>query len=1149
MEPILKDFAQVTREITFFSPQIPLISNVSGQLATGDLATSEYWCQHIRQPVRFAAGIETLLEQGYEVFLEIGTKPILSSLGRQIQSSINNQQSLILWLPSLRQGRSDWQQLLHSLGELYVHGMHVDWAGFDRDYPRRRVTLPTYPFQRQRYWVETSEVSSRKTAELIEVNSRSEDIHPLIGRRIFSATLQDGEILFESHISQKSPTFLRHHQVFQHVIPPIAVYVEIALAAGSVVFKSGNLGLEEFVIQQALILPENQTKTLQIVLTSDRTSDEKTEKYFFQIFSLTMNEKDEQISWMFHASGKIFAENKDALPPQIDMDALQARCTKEIPIETFYQGFHERGINYGDSFREIKQLRMGKGEVLGLIQVPKTFMFEVEDYKLYPPQLDAAMQVFGTAFLEINKQDCYLPVGIERLRFYKHPESQVWSYTQISPVKDTDQQTLTTKELRLFNPEGHLIAAIEGVVLKKANLKAMLRSSREPWQDWLYTVEWLPRMRKGEQSIDESIQEKPELKPGNWLILTDTQGVGQQLATHLSEREKTCTLVFSGKEYEQVAEHEFRIDPVNLSDFQRLLKQTLTAQSPSLDGVVYLWGLDSAKTSELTITDLKEVSQRECGSILYLIRSLINVSFAEPPSLWLVTRGTQPVGDMPHISGIAQSPLWGMGKVIGLEYPEIWGGMLDLSPDVHEGETVALLTEILDSEGEDHLAFRNGQRYVARLMRGKQLKFQDARFQTEGTYLITGGLGALGLKVAQCMVDYGARYLVLNGRRGVSSNTQQEVINYLEQAGAMVLVAKADVSKEEDMIKVLTEIKTSMPPLKGIVHAAGVAGYQLIKEMDVNTIESVFRPKVIGTWILHQLTKEMDLDFFVCFSSIASLFGSPGQGNYAAANAFLDALAHYRRHLKLPALSINWGLWANGGMASPDFQKWLTQMGVGTLPPEQAIDVLCSLIGTNCIQTTVAKMNWDIFKELYEASKKRPLLETITGRSQEVTKQSSEQQSEILQRLFKTSEHEHYSLLLEYIQDLAVEILGLNVSQFDIHQSLNTMGLDSLMAFELRNRIKTDLGVEVPLVKFLEDLNVEGLILEIKQQLKEVAFTSAEFVAVGISPIQEKQQADQIDMGEGISLEQAGQLLRNPDQLTDKQVDELLRGMLSKKEK
>src|SRR5262249_33514671 len=188
---------------------------------------------------------------------------------------------------------------------------------------------------------------------------------------------------------------------------------------------------------------------------------------------------------------------------------------------------------------------------------------------------------------------------------------------------------------------------------------------------------------------------------------------------------------------------------------------------------------------------------------------------------------------------------------------------------------------------------------------------------------------------------------------------------------------QADVSDQPAMAALFARIESSLPPLRGIVHAAGLPGFQALQDMTPDSLHSVLRPKVTGAWILHQLSRNLKLDFFICFSSIASVWGSKSQAHYAAANHFLDILAHYRRALGLPALSVNWGPWAGGGMASTDAQTWLHRMGVSALPPAPAIDALAYLLPSSHTQTVVAQVDWTRFKELYEVRANRPLLENI----------------------------------------------------------------------------------------------------------------------------------------------------------------------------
>jgi thioester reductase-like protein len=409
--------------------------------------------------------------------------------------------------------------------------------------------------------------------------------------------------------------------------------------------------------------------------------------------------------------------------------------------------------------------------------------------------------------------------------------------------------------------------------------------------------------------------------------------------------------------------------------------------------------------------------------------------------------------------------------------------MLDLAPEVTADEVTTLLSGIEEFQGDDHLAFRQGQRYVACLVRKPLPECQGVTLRSDGTYLITGGLGALGLKVAEWMVEQGAQHLVLISRRSAASEVQQ-TLNQLQQAGATVHVAPADVSSEAEMMRVFEEMQASLPPLRGVIHAAGIPGYDALKDMQPGTLEAVLRPKVVGAWILHQLTQGIPLDFFVNFSSIASVWGSKGQAHYAAANHFLDALAHYRRGLGLPALSINWGPWAGGGMAVEEFQMWMSRMGVEGLQPHQAIAALERALATNWTQITVAHVDWTLFKGIFEARSKRPILDLLDGQPEQSPEKSlyPEQKSEIIQRLEDSTTAERHSLLLTHLQAEVAKILKLPQLP-DPHHGLFELGMDSLMAIEIVNTIRSQLQIELPIAEFMQASSIATLTTLLLKQL------------------------------------------------------------------
>ncbi len=817
MEPMLAEFAALANRVTYQQPRIPLLSNVTGIREDERLTRASYWVNHVRQPVQFARSMETLHQEGYQVFLEIGPKPILLSMGQQCLPKEE-----ALWLPSLRPGRDDWQQMLHSLGELYVRGVKVDWSGFDADYFRSKVVLPNYPFQRQRYWVEESK---------------------------------------------------NRHQ------------------------------------------------------TAGTLSSQKV----------------------------------------------------QTPIINLLQ--------QGDSQKLARHL-----ETVGQLSE--------DEVKLLPKLLELLVE--------------------------QH------------------QQQLTT-------------ASIE---------------------DWLYQLEWQSKPRIPKTSLKRT----QASEPGIWLILADPDGLGQNLADLLRARGHSCILIYAGHGYQAKETGSWILNPASPDDFERLLQEDWATSEMLLRGVIHLWSLEAAPPDVLTASSLEWAQSLCCASLLHLVRVLVKHKCSTSPQLWLVTRGALPVSQ--SLPAVAQAPLWGLGKAIALEHSEFWGGMVDLAPEMTDDEAAKLLEEIEDSQGEDHLSFRDGRRYVARLVRSQPSEVQTLSLRSDSTYLITGGLGALGLKIARWMVERGARHLVLIGRREASLQARQVITN-LEQVGAKVLVARGDVTNRGELIKVLEEIQASMAPIKGIVHAAGILDDGILLQQNWSRFKLVMASKVEGTWNLHILTQQLPLDFFIMFSSAAALLGSPGQGNYAAANSFMDTLAHYRRSLGLPGLSINWGPWDDAGMAASlasSHQNRMISRGLNAIAPEQGLQVLEHLLGQTNAQVGVLSVDWSMFERQFPTDIRLPLLSELVDETQSLKQeeQSLAKRAELLQCLEEaTTRKEREAILITYIQDWLVcqvaKELGFKPEDIDIRAPFDSYGMDSLLAISISSAGRQFLGIEMSPLLLLHYPTIELL--------------------------------------------------------------------------
>jgi acyl transferase domain-containing protein/acyl carrier protein len=415
----------------------------------------------------------------------------------------------------------------------------------------------------------------------------------------------------------------------------------------------------------------------------------------------------------------------------------------------------------------------------------------------------------------------------------------------------------------------------------------------------------------------------------------------------------------------------------------------------------------------------------------------------------------------------------------------------------------------------------------------------ETLFREDGSYLITGGLGALGLSVARWMVGCGARHLILMGRNG-PAGAIKEAIDSLKEGGANVMTVKADVADIRRVKQAVAKSKSEMPPLRGVIHAAGILDDGILLQQDVERFRRVMAPKIAGAWNLHVATKKEPLDFFILFSSVAVLLGSPGQGNYSAANSFLDSLAHYRQSLGLPAMSVNWGPWSEIGLAvRPGRGERLALRGIGSMTPARAIDVLQKLFSERPAQVAVMPFDlgqWSLFNPPAKGSS------LLAGLSREMAETTAQAVSRPARRavvnrdaLLAAGPQECQALLETYLREQLALVLGLSPANLDLHHPLNRLGLDSLMAVEMKNRIELDIGVLIPMVRLLQG-----------PSLAQVAEQLARQLMVGDDAVDRPASAFTVAAPQSITVPQ--DMVTRIDQMSDEEVESLLNSIIMEKE-
>lgn len=538
----------------------------------------------------------------------------------------------------------------------------------------------------------------------------------------------------------------------------------------------------------------------------------------------------------------------------------------------------------------------------------------------------------------------------------------------------------------------------------------------------------------------------PVTRGHDYVLLADRGEIGRPLAAALEARGHRVTTVAHGVDAPRIAE-------------------TLRSGG-DWHAVVDLRALDAGP-------DVAGEASMLYGQAVELVRALAEASGS--PRLWLVTRGAQPATDESGIA-VAQAPLWGLGRVLALEQPDRWGGIVDLDPaDTAALDAERLADQLVDPDEEDQVAFRAGRRMVPRLV--KTMAPADASFtvRADASYLITGALGGLGMKVARWLVDQGARHLVLTSRRGLparetwsripADDPRRDVISgilSIEALGVTADVVAADVADRSAMTALFASFGSTRPALHGIVHAAADVRGELLVEATVEMRDAVLAPKVTGSWLLHELSRGRSLDFFVLFSSTTALLGVARLGHYAAANEFLDALAHHRRRSGLAALSVNWGTWDAMRVATEADRRMFAQGGMLPMRSEDALSVLGRLADGPETQVTVAAVDWDALIALYEVKRPRPLLAELRSRTTAVAAAARPRAVEVRAQLEAAPMEGRRDMLLAHVRAEVAGVLGLEPHRVDIEQGLFEMGMDSLMAVDVKTRLEAAVGQRLP---------------------------------------------------------------------------------------
>ena len=1002
VEPMLDRLREVAEELTYHRPTVAVVSTLTGAPDPDGVASAAYWVRHARETVRFGDAVRWLTGAGVTALLEVGPEAVLSLLAEECTLPAPGPTCVA----AVHSGASEAVALLASLARLHVRGLPVDWNAVYAGSGARRCDLPTYAFQRRRYWLDpTPPVRD------------DPDRHPLLGPAVPAA---DGpQVRYTGSVSTQRQPWLADHAIGGTVVVPATAFVEMALHAAA---ERGAARLDELTVLAPLYLPDPGAAQVQMVVGGR----DETGRYPVEIYARPASSAAAE-PWTKHVTGVVAGVGRTTRAGQQVWPPVGSR---PVDIGGGYDRLAAHGQRYGPALRGVTAAwRLGR-VVFAEVRLPGGGSGDARRFGIHPALLDAALHASALAGpadagggpAGADPEAPRVPFAFTGVELYAVGADAV--RVEVTPT-GPDGVAVTIVDLA-----GRPVAAIESLVTRPLTVEAQAQVAA---QRGLLRPEWTPVPIPATATPD-----------GGWAVIgEDRTGLGAILPMASGSAPPAYLLLTVSGDEE-------------------------TAAPPQA-------------TRELTASVLSSLQRWQADG---------------RPDARLVVVTRNATADDPHLPS---ATVWGLLRSVQSENP---GRIVLVDLDGSAASAAVLVRAV--AAGEPQLAIRNGTAYAPRLAPVADPATAPATdshaggFDPTGTVLITGGTGALGALVARHLVArHGVRHVLLASRRGGRAAGAGRLLTSLTELGAQARIVSCDVT---DRAAVDHLVAGCRPALTAVVHVAGTLDDGVLDALTPERMATVLAPKVDAAWNLHESTRELGLSAFVLYSSASGLFGRPGQANYAAANAFLDALARHRVARGLPALSMAWGPWATqtgegmAGRLSGGTGRYLTDGAILPVTPEQGMAMFDRALRMGEPVLAPVLLNLDALRE--RGSAVPPMLSALLppqpARPPVIAATSPTGANEApapgwwRRALADLPLAEREPALSRLIVTELAMVLGFpDAESFPAGKHLTDLGFDSLTAVQLRNRLSLFTGVRLSPTLVLDHPTLAELTAHVHQALSE----------------------------------------------------------------
>ncbi|MGA9284680.1 MAG: type I polyketide synthase [Solirubrobacteraceae bacterium] len=1055
VEELREDLLESCSRVTPRSGGIPFYSTVlAGPIDTASL-DAEYWYRNARETVLFEPTVRRLLDEGCRTFVEVSPHPVLSTVVEETADEALGDRESVTIAGTLRRNEGGPRRFCSSLASLWACGVPVDWEPLLAGVPDPRLRLPTYAFQRERYWIECGDARAGDMTSIGQADAS----HPFLRAAVELA--EDRGWLLTGRISLREHPWLADHATAGVTLLPGAALLELALHAGA---RAGAETVRELTLQAPLAIPASDAVHLQVTVGELNEAGEREVAIHSRIEDAA-GELGEDMSWTCHARGilaDVAVRSSDEHGDQVERPGGATReevrepwpgqNAEAIDVQALYDRLAGQGFDYGPAFQCLRAAWRDGEEVLAEVALTEV-QEQGESFGVHPALLDAALHALGGGSGESEAppaQDrapggLLVPFAWGTVALHRRAPSSLRA--RLRPAGEGELS------LQLSDPDGKPVLSVDSLSVRELSPEQLAAVGTGTHRS-LFGLGWVPVEPPGRATADR------------WATLG---------AVDASVLESLRASGSSIDAYESIPALAAAIDAGGHAPGLALVDLS----SPDRGWMSSAEHLDSAGGAG----ELPLAAHIYVNEMLMFLKEWLSGEGLADTRLVLITRGAVATRMGEDVTDLSAAPVWGLVRSAQSENP----GRLVLVDIDDSDASHAALAGALDLD-EPQLALRDGQALAPRLQvvptdaapieasptQASSIEAssnQDESTESvsmagtspwRGTVLITGGTGALGSLLARHLVTrHGVRDLLLTGRRGLGAPGAEQLERELGELGARVTIAGCDVGDRRQ----LSELLATLPgdrPLGGVVHAAGVLEDGVIDSLTPEHVDRVLAPKLDGAWHLHELTERMDLSMFVLFSSAAGTFGNAGQGNYAAANVFLDALAAHRRARGLPGVSLAWGLWEEIGDDVDDaLRERLARSGFAMLSGEDGLGLFDVACARGDALAVPVKLDAGALRARARTGLLPALLRGLVRMPAAGERESAG--PTLAQRLESVPANERREVALGVVVEEIAAVLGhVSPRAIDPRRPFKELGFDSLMAVELRNRLMLSTSLRLP---------------------------------------------------------------------------------------